>query len=108
MSESPDSEQKTLRESLKTRCAQKKYRKKTRATLGKFEWHPGAVKKFQTTAGGKGALATVGGLGVNCETEHSTGEYSGTKEVKNVVVKFNGCESAARNATPRAPLRGNW
>ena len=64
-----------------------------RATLGKFEWHPGAVKKFQTTAGGKGALATVGGLGVHCETEHSTGEYSGTKEVKNVVVKFNGCES---------------
>jgi hypothetical protein len=65
-----------------------------RAKKGKFEWSPGAVKKHQTTAGGKGVLTTVGGLGVKCETEHSTGEYSGSKEVKNVVVTFTGCESA--------------
>jgi hypothetical protein len=77
-----------------------------RATLGKFEWHPGAVKKFQTTAGGKGALATVSGLGVNCETEHSTGEYSGTKEVKNVVVKFNGCESASAKCNTAGAATG--
>ena len=61
---------------------------------GKYEWFPGVVKAKQRTAGGKGVLTTVGGLGVHCETESSVGEYSGTKEVKNVVVTFNGCESA--------------
>jgi hypothetical protein len=77
-----------------------------RGKLGKYEWHPGAVKKFQTTAGGKGALATVGGLGVHCETEHSKGEYSGTKEVKNVVVKFNGCESAGAQCSTTGSASG--
>ncbi len=65
-----------------------------RAKKGKYEWTPGAAKKLQTTAGGKGVLTTVGGLGVHCETENSVGEYVGTKEVKNVVVTFKGCESA--------------
>jgi hypothetical protein len=77
-----------------------------RARLGKFEWHPGAVKKFQTTAGGKGALETVGGLGVHCETEHSTGEYSGTKEVKDVVVTFNGCEAAGAKCSTAGSALG--
>jgi hypothetical protein len=61
---------------------------------GKYEWFPGAAKVKQTTKGGKGQLETVGKLGVECQTETSTGEYSGAKEVKNVVVTFEGCESA--------------
>ena len=60
---------------------------------GKFEWHPGAVKKFQTSKGGKGLLEEVGKDAVGCESESSTGEYSGTKEVNNVVVKFKGCHA---------------
>jgi hypothetical protein len=77
-----------------------------RAKTGKFEWTPGAAKKLQKTAGGKGVLTTVGGLGVHCETEHSTGEYSGTKEVKNVVVTFNGCESAGAKCNTTGSATG--
>ena len=77
-----------------------------RAKKGKYEWTPGAAKKLQTTAGGKGVLTTVGELGVTCETEHSTGEYSGTKEVKNVVVKFNGCESAGAKCETTGAAQG--
>jgi hypothetical protein len=61
---------------------------------GKFEWHPGAVKTGQTTVNTTGAtLETVNKLAVHCTSESSTGEYSGTKEVKNIIVKFKGCES---------------
>lgn len=60
---------------------------------GKYEWHPGVVKKFQTSSGGKGLLEEVGKNAVGCESESSTGEYSGTKEVKNVVVKFKKCHA---------------
>lgn len=61
---------------------------------GKYEWHPGAVKVKQTTSGGKGQLETVSKLSVGCTSETSVGEYSGTKEVKNVIVTFKGCETA--------------
>jgi hypothetical protein len=61
---------------------------------GKYEWFPGAAKVKQTTKGGKGQLETVGKLGVECQTESSVGEYTGTKEVKNVIVTFEGCEAA--------------
>lgn len=60
--------------------------------VGKYEWHPGVVKKFQTSSGGAGVLEEVGKYSVGCSSESSTGEYSGTKEVKNVVVKFKGCK----------------
>jgi hypothetical protein len=66
---------------------------------GKFEWFPGVVKKFQTSVGGKGALEQVDTLGVGCAKERSTGEYSGTKEVKNLVVTFEGCESVGLECT---------
>jgi hypothetical protein len=61
---------------------------------GKYEWFPGVLKTKMTTSGGKGALETVGKLGVGCQSESSTGEFSGTKEVKNTVVTFKGCEAA--------------
>jgi hypothetical protein len=67
---------------------------KSEAKTGKYEWYPGVVKKLQTSSGGKGALEEVNGNGVGCAKEHSVGEYSGTKEVKNVVVTFEHCESA--------------
>ena len=67
---------------------------KSASKEGKFEWHAGVEKNLQTSVGGKGALEESNGLGVGCQSEHSTGEYSGTKEVKNLVVTFNNCESA--------------
>jgi len=60
---------------------------------GKYEWFPGAVKVNQTSVGGVAALEQTNGLGVGCKKEHSTGEFSGTKEEKNLVVTFEGCES---------------
>jgi len=60
---------------------------------GKYEWFPGAVKVNQTSVGGIAALEQTNGLGVGCKTEHSTGEFSGTKEEKNLIVTFEGCES---------------
>ena len=65
-----------------------------RAKKGKYEWFPGAVKNKQTSVGGSAALETaVKHLGVGCEAEASTGEYVGTKEVKNILVTFTGCHS---------------
>ena len=58
---------------------------------GKYEWLPGGVKLNQTSIGGKGILQEVGKYAVGCESESSTGEYSGTKEAKKIVVKFKGC-----------------
>src|SRR5580692_2548045 len=65
---------------------------KSETKTGKYEWHPGVVKKFQTSAGGKAVLEEVGKYQVGCETESSTGEYVGTKEVANVRVTFKGCK----------------
>ena len=71
----------------------KKVTAEEKAKKGKFEWFAGASKKFQTSSGGKGVLEEVGKNAVACKSESSTGEYSGAKEVKNVIVKFKECES---------------
>jgi len=73
---------------------------------GKYEWFPGVVKVKQTTKGGKGLLESIHGLAVKCETETSVGEYSGTKEVKNVVVTFKGCESAGSKCSTTGQKSG--
>jgi hypothetical protein len=70
-----------------------------KAKKGKYEWFPGVVKKFQTSTGGKGILEEVGKNAVGCKSESSTGEYVGTKEVKNVTVKFKECESGPFKCT---------
>jgi len=70
------------------------------ATKAKYEWLPGAVKKGQTTLNTTGGtLETINKLGVHCASETSTGEYFGSKEVKNIIVKFKKCESAAFTCT---------
>jgi hypothetical protein len=67
--------------------------KKSETSTGKYNWTPGAVKKLQTSVGGKGLLEEVGKNAVGCDSESSTGEFAGTKEVKNVVVTFKGCKA---------------
>lgn len=63
-----------------------------KAKKGKFEWYPGAVKNKQTSTGGPGKLEESNKYGVSCASESSTGEYTGTKEGKNLIVKFKGCK----------------
>ena len=58
---------------------------------GKYEWHPGVLKTKQTSKGGKGILEEAGKYSVGCESEESSGEYSGTKDAKDVIVKFKKC-----------------
>ncbi len=67
--------------------------KKSETKTGKYEWHSGVVKVKQTSVGGKGILEEVGKNAVGCASETSSGEYSGTKNVKNLIVKFKKCES---------------
>ena len=64
-----------------------------RAKKGKYEWHPGVLKAKQTSKGGKGILEEAGKYSVGCESEESTGEYSGTKDVRHLTVKFKRCEA---------------
>lgn len=65
-----------------------------KAKTGQYEWFPGAAKAKFTTKGGLALLETRSGTKVLCRTETSGGEYTGTKTVGDVVVKFTGCESA--------------
>jgi hypothetical protein len=66
--------------------------KKSESHTGKYEWFPGAgTGKMQTSTGGKAVLEEVGKNSVGCESESSTGEFFGTKEVHNLTVKFKGC-----------------
>jgi len=57
-----------------------------------YEFVKVAVKGKFTSAGGVGVLEGASGTQISCKTESATGELNGTKEVKNVVSKFNGCE----------------
>ncbi len=77
-----------------------------RAKKGKYEWHPGGVKLGQTSSGGKGILEEVGKYAVGCASESSTGEYTGTKEGKNLVVKFKKCESGPLTCTSEGHEKG--
>jgi hypothetical protein len=65
---------------------------KSETKIGKYEWYPGAVKAKQTSSGGPAKLEEVGKYSVSCSSESSTGEYTGTREGKNILVKFKGCK----------------
>jgi hypothetical protein len=78
-----------------------------RAKKGKFEWHPGVVKAKQTSKGGKGILEEAGKYAVGCESEESMGEYSGTKDVKHLFVKFKKCEAPGLVCTSPGHEKGD-
>jgi hypothetical protein len=77
-----------------------------RAKKGKYEWHPGTIRPKQTSSGGKGILEEVEKYAVGCESESSTGEYTGTKEGKDIVVKFKGCHSTPLTCTSAGHEKG--
>jgi hypothetical protein len=89
-----------------TGFADSKCTKAGTGTKAKYEWLPGAVKRGQTSVGGVGILETVSKLAVKCATESSVGEYSGTKEVKNLIVKFKGCSSGPFECTSEGHENG--
>ena len=76
------------------------------SSKGAYEWSAGPVKFKNSTTGGKGVLETITGLGVECKTEKSVGEYVGTKEVTGVVVTFNECESAGSKCSTTGAKSG--
>lgn len=77
-----------------------------RAKKGKYEWHPGVLKAKQTSKGGKGILEEAGKYAVGCESEESSGEYSGTKDVRHLIVKFKKCEAPGLVCTSAGHERG--
>jgi len=73
---------------------------------GKFEWHAGVVKVKQMSKGGKGILEEAGKYAVGCESETSSGEYSGPKQVKHLIVKFKKCEAPGLVCTSEGHEKG--
>jgi uncharacterized delta-60 repeat protein len=75
---------------------------------GKYEWEPSVVKAHFTTALKEGVvtLETVKKVKVTCKAESGSGEYSGTKEVTNVVFKLTGCESGGEKCTTPSHAEG--
>jgi hypothetical protein len=80
--------------------------KEEEATKGKFEWVPGVEKAIQTSKGGKAVLEESGKFEVGCESEESRGEYSGTKDVKHLIVKFKKCEAPGLVCTSEGHEKG--
>ena len=60
--------------------------------------------KFKTT-GGVGALETLNGTAVGCNTEESGGEFNSPKTVTGVVVRFTGCHSAGFICSTAGPKK---
>jgi hypothetical protein len=76
---------------------------------GKFEWHSGVVKTgFKATIKPTtvATLETVKRLKVTCTGESSTGTIASAKTVAGVVIRFTGCESAAKKCTTGALAAG--
>jgi hypothetical protein len=54
-----------------------------------------------------GETETIGSpISIECTSEHNTGEATGTKEVKNVSVKFMGCKAAGSIPCANTPVEG--
>jgi hypothetical protein len=75
--------------------------KEASGSAAKYEWLPGAAKTKFTSSGGVGVLTTVGGSGVECKAESSTGEFvpGNNKEETGIVVTFTGCKSTGLPCT---------
>jgi hypothetical protein len=75
---------------------------------GKYEWYPGVVRPHFTTrlAEGFATLKTVNGLKVTCAGETGAGEFSGVREVANLIVTFTGCARSGEPCTGTSAATG--
>jgi alpha-tubulin suppressor-like RCC1 family protein len=72
----------------------------TEKAEGSYEWVPGTVKSHFTLAGAETAtLETVTKTKITCTAQSGSGEYNGTKEVANVVLKLTGCVLGTQKCT---------
>ena len=72
----------------------------TEKAEGSYEWVPGTVKSHFTLAGAETAtLETVTKTKITCTAQSGSGQYSGTKEVANVVLKLTGCVLGTQKCT---------
>ncbi len=63
---------------------------------GGYEWERGTTdieKKGFTSSGGAAELRTTDGIATDCTSETTTGQLSGSKEVSDVEVTFQGCRA---------------
>jgi len=81
---------------------------KSETNTGKYEWIPGVVKAGFTAAIKEGMVTfeTVKKVKTTCKTDNGSGEYRGTQEVGNVVLKLTGCESAGQKCTTTGLAEG--
>jgi hypothetical protein len=64
---------------------------------GRYEWLPGVVKTGFLTSKKQGTISvghTAGGRQMTCPGESGSGQYSGLRNVSNVVFRVTGCETA--------------
>jgi hypothetical protein len=85
-----------------------KCNKEASGKKAKYEWVPGAGKAKFTSSGGIGVLTSVGGAGVECKTESSTGEFvpGNNKEEAGIIVTFKECKSAGNACTSPGAVSG--
>jgi hypothetical protein len=81
---------------------------KSETKTGKYEWLPGVAKAGFTTALKEGIVTfeTIKKVKTTCKTENGSGEYSGTQEVANVVLKLTGCEAGGQKCTTSGLAEG--
>lgn len=67
-----------------------------KAGANKFAWVPGVVKPHFSTKLKEGTplLETAAGTKITCSAAQGAGEISGEKTVRNVTMKFNGCQTS--------------
>ena len=66
---------------------------------GGYEWQAGVVQRRFTLKAGGDKFEAASGTNITCRTVTGSGEYSGPKEVSDVVVSFFGCESNGHKCT---------
>jgi hypothetical protein len=81
---------------------------KSGTKTGQYEWYSGVLKAGFTTTLKEGVvkLETVTKNKATCKTESGKGQYSGTRNVASVTVRFTGCESSGHKCTTSGLAEG--
>jgi len=75
---------------------------------GSYEWVAGteAARSHFSAAGGSATLESVGHAKVVCSAVSGSGEFSGTREFDDVVLRFTGCEGLGHKCTSPSASEG--